>query len=42
MTKILTKRKAQRPFVNREIYFENLQKDYEKYKIRLKKKRGLS
>lgn len=42
MSKILTKRKAQRPFVNKEIYLENLQKDYEKYKIRLEKKRSLS
>ncbi len=42
MTKILTKRRSQRPFVNREISLENLKKDYEKYKIRLEKNRGIS
>ena len=42
MTKILTKRRSQRPFVNREISLENLKKDYEKYKIRLEKNRNIS
>ena len=42
MSKILKKRVAQRPFVNREITIENLKKDYEKFKLRLEKKRGLS
>lgn len=35
MSKILTKRKAQKPFANREINLETLRKDYEKFKIRL-------
>ena len=42
MSKKLSKRKAQRPFVNKEICFEQIQKDYEKFKIRLEKKRDLS
>lgn len=42
MSKILTKRKAQKPFANREINLETLKKDYEKFKIRLQKERGLS
>lgn len=42
MAKKLQKRKSQRAFVNKEIIFDNLQKDYEKYKIRLEKKRSLS
>lgn len=42
MTEILRKRKAQKPFINREIHVENLKKDYEKFKIRLQKERGLS
>lgn len=40
--KKLKKRKYQRPFINKEIFIENLKKDYEKYKIRLEKKRELS
>lgn len=41
MSKI-TKRKTQKPFINREITLETLKKDYEKFKIRLDKKRSLS
>lgn len=40
--RIIKKRIAQKPFVNREISIENLRKDYERYKIRLEKSRGLS
>jgi len=39
---IQKKRKNQKAFKNREILIEDLKKDYEKYKLRLAKTRGLS
>lgn len=38
----MKKRKAKKLLVNREINIENLKDDYEKFKIRLEKKRKLS
>lgn len=38
----MKKRKSQKAFINREIYIEDLKNDYEKFKIRLEKKRSLS
>jgi hypothetical protein len=38
----MKRRKSQKVFVNREIYIEDLKNDYEKFKIRLEKKRSLS
>jgi hypothetical protein len=38
----MKKRKSQKAFVNREIFIQNLIKDYDRYKIRLEKKRNLS
>ena len=32
------KRKSQKAFVNKEIFIENLKKDYDKFKIRLEKR----
>lgn len=40
--KQIKKRKSQKAFVNKEILIENLRKDYDRYKIRLEKRRGLS
>lgn len=40
--KKLTKRKSQRPFINREISIEQIKKDYEKFKVQLEKRQGLS
>ncbi len=40
--RVIKSRKAQKPFINKEISINKIKQDYDKYRIRLELKRGLS